>query len=919
MGKLRREYQTRRKGIIRFAAYKLIMRREFERAAHEPLQEDKVVFLELRLPAVSNSYREIFNQLVRDYQLNIHCHFLRTGFVTQEERWKRIFDFARDAATAKYLIYDEGSEIIGALPKRKGQKILNTWHGAGAFKRFGYSTADKIFGADPDTMSKYPPHADYDLVTVSSPEVVWAYAEAMGKEDNPACIQPIGCSRTDVFYQQDFIDAARKRLYARLPQARGKKIILYAPTFRGHVAEATTPDLLDIEEFQKRLGGEYLLVIKHHPVVKERPAIPDSCRDFAFDLSDGVTIEDLLCVADICISDYSSLIFEYALFEKPMVFFAYDLDDFFDWRGFYYDYDELAPGPICQTNAEMIDYIAHIDERFDHARVHAFREKFMSACDGHATERIMTAFFDGALEPYRRKMALSGSFGDIPDSTLDFARYALLLDYLQTIKEIARRAYQAGCGSAPIKGTVALVCDEHVPAAFFNSLRAAYAKDKRGLTLIDDREITPENVADFAAELALCESIICAGEPYLIRMLDMRPETRLIQACPSVLPLRAEGTQTREARSGYYLELLRVAPHIPHYDAIMATAPTLEAAYRANYPLRDAGDGWSGGCNGGMRRAGAATESESNTECKDAAEHKGDIGCQGSMERAGAAEHKDGDSSMRREDVARQADGLLYLGNLGTDLLFNKRFVKKATRHLDELCPQRRGRKTVLVLCHHDNQTLEQAVGLFRFLHEELVEDHFLIFDDYDARSDSWGDAPSYLSSFVVNTRTIATRAQEENDAMAEWDPAAAAAITVPKPLELYEELALADIVISDGRPEAFTLAAAGRQIVVWNAGYGADDDTLVDCRTLLPGAVCNSPEEILALVKDSARASKAQDSGAAMSAGPKDAAMQESAASQGENAGLQEENAAFAREYLAGCDGRTASRLLDWLRDNPA
>jgi len=107
------------------------------------------------------------------------------------------------------------------------------------------------------------------------------------------------------------------------------------------------------------------------------------------DITKDLDIEQLLCVSDICISDYSSLIFEYSLFERPMIFYAYDLDNYFDWRGFYYNYDELTPGPIVTSTEEIIDYIQNLDTRFDKAEVHAFREKFMSACDGHATDRIV--------------------------------------------------------------------------------------------------------------------------------------------------------------------------------------------------------------------------------------------------------------------------------------------------------------------------------------------------------------------------------------------------------------------------------------------------------------------------------------------------------------------------------------------------
>ena len=136
------------------------------------------------------------------------------------------------------------------------------------------------------------------------------------------------------------------------------------------------------------------MIFKHHPLVKKLPEIPEELNGtFAIDATRSMTIEDLLCVSDICISDYSSLVFEYSLFERPMLFFAYDLDEYFDWRGFYYDYNELTPGPVCKMNDEMIDYISHLEERFDRQKVIDFKEKFMRSCDGHATDRILHMVF----------------------------------------------------------------------------------------------------------------------------------------------------------------------------------------------------------------------------------------------------------------------------------------------------------------------------------------------------------------------------------------------------------------------------------------------------------------------------------------------------------------------------------------------
>ena len=99
--------------------------------------------------------------------------------------------------------------------------------------------------------------------------------------------------------------------------------------------------------------------------------------------------EKLLLLADVCITDYSSIAFEYSILERPMLFFAYDLDDYLDERGMYLDYDEVTPGPVCRTNKELISYIKSLPEGFDREEVSAFRQKYAGMCDGHATERTI--------------------------------------------------------------------------------------------------------------------------------------------------------------------------------------------------------------------------------------------------------------------------------------------------------------------------------------------------------------------------------------------------------------------------------------------------------------------------------------------------------------------------------------------------
>lgn len=365
--------------------------------ARKPVKENKVLFVEVREAAISNSFQLLFDRIREKKAYHVHAHYLRSGFVGRLEYIRRCTAMLKDLADAKYVFLNEGCNVIGSIPMRRETILTQTWHACGAFKKFGFSTAELKYGETAQEMKKYPYYGNTAYVTLSSAHIAWAYEEAMLLSAHKDCLKATGVSRTDVFFQADFTAAARKHVYRHMPFAEGRKIILYAPTFRGHASKASSPDCLDIRMLKQALGSEYVLVIKQHPFVRDPAAVPAGCGDFAKDVTKELSIEELLCVSDICISDYSSIVFEYSLFGRPMLFYAYDLEDYFDWRGFYYDYHELAPGPVVRSSEEIIDFIRHIDERFDAERIRRFREQFMEACDGHATDRILELVFGGNM------------------------------------------------------------------------------------------------------------------------------------------------------------------------------------------------------------------------------------------------------------------------------------------------------------------------------------------------------------------------------------------------------------------------------------------------------------------------------------------------------------------------------------------
>lgn len=543
--------------------------RAYRAAAKNPVDENKIVFVEIRLPYLTNSLQIMFDELANNYDYNIHTHFLLNGNTIRADYTQRCINAVEDIATAKYVFIDEGSNALSAMPLRPETKIIQLWHGCGAFKKFGFSTADLIFGESRKEQLRHPFNKNYSLVTVSSPEVAWAYYEAMNIDEKSGVVQATGSSRTDIFYDNEFLDSARRHLYEVVPQAKGKKVILYAPTFRGRVAKAKAPDMLNVKMFYEALGDEYVLLFKYHPHVKNPPVVEDEYKDFAMDVGNVLTIEELLSVSDICISDYSSLVFEYSLFEKPLIFFAYDLDEYFDWRGFYYDYYELAPGLIAKTNFEMIDYIQHIDERFDKKAIQDFRYKFMRSCDGHATQRILEYAFDN-LESHKKPCETFEHFYTVPRVESSYFPYYKRVQLIKEQKEVAQKLYDEARGSLK-KGSV--VAFDIVSQEVLHSIKK---RSKGSVTIVNGGD----KIEDVISAVANAECVIIDSPNTLLDCFKLRDETRVVLLPTDAYPLSVFGKISKQYRSNLFKEQYALAPLYSSVTDIVAPSKMTAGFYK---------------------------------------------------------------------------------------------------------------------------------------------------------------------------------------------------------------------------------------------------------------------------------------------------------------------------------------------------
>ena len=290
-------------------------------------------------------------------------------------------------ATSRVVIADDYFFPIYPVRKRSGVTIIQVWHACGAFKRFGRATLASEWGADEIFLKWVPIHSNYDLTLVSSASIAQIYADAFGQSVETVTAV-FGIPRTDALAPSPRRDAAEREMRARLGLTDNRTTILYAPTFRGaDLKGARAPELLDIAALHRVLGDQYRLILRLHPFVKSAMRIPDEARDFVVDASREPDVNEVMLAADILVTDYSSIIFEYSLLNRPMAFLAPDLDAYERERGFFFDYRSGVPGPVVDTTEQLITWINA--KAFDLQRVANFATESFDVMDGHATERLV--------------------------------------------------------------------------------------------------------------------------------------------------------------------------------------------------------------------------------------------------------------------------------------------------------------------------------------------------------------------------------------------------------------------------------------------------------------------------------------------------------------------------------------------------
>ena len=250
----------------------------------------------------------------------------------------------------------------------------------------GFSRIGKPGGPNPRSLS----HKNYSATITSSEFIRKNYAEAFGISIDK--VYATGIPRTDVFFDEEYKNFIRSNLYIKFPQLENKKIILFAPTFRGNGQKSAYYNFewIDFEKIKQEFGEEYCFVVKLHPFVHNVEEIPED-DNFYLNMTQERDINDLLFITDILITDYSSVIFEASLLNINTVFYVPDLEEYTASRDFYYPFEEYMFGKMAKTQDELIAAIGQ-PENDEKKRVE-FKKKFCGACDGKSTKRVVDTLF----------------------------------------------------------------------------------------------------------------------------------------------------------------------------------------------------------------------------------------------------------------------------------------------------------------------------------------------------------------------------------------------------------------------------------------------------------------------------------------------------------------------------------------------
>ncbi|MGN0681964.1 MAG: CDP-glycerol glycerophosphotransferase family protein [Candidatus Fimisoma sp.] len=277
-------------------------------------------------------------------------------------------------ATSEVVIVDSYCILVSILHHRKNLKVVQIWHALSAIKQFGCQTIGKKDGANALIAQEMRMHRNYDYVLCSSDITAKFFCEAFDVKGES--IVKLGLPRIDYILN---ISARKDSVLEIYPHLKEKKNILYVPTFRKGRPVNLKP-IIDKVDTEK-----YNLIIKLHPLDTISKSEAPAGKDVIFD--EKLNTYDLLSIADIIISDYSSFVIEASLVGKPIYLYLYDYDEYESATGVNLEYAKEKIGKYVFKSAEEL--FESIERPYDLSVVEDLKNRYIDVDTTNCSSRIV--------------------------------------------------------------------------------------------------------------------------------------------------------------------------------------------------------------------------------------------------------------------------------------------------------------------------------------------------------------------------------------------------------------------------------------------------------------------------------------------------------------------------------------------------
>lgn len=367
----------------------------------QKVNDKLIVFASFNGRSYCDSPKAIYNYLINSNEFNDY-NFVWAFSDTEEHKFLeenkntkviniKSNEFLKILGQAKYWIFN--FKIQDYIFPKNNQVFVQCWHGT-PLKRLGCDLEhfNNAMNSISEIRKRYEIEASkFSYFLSPSDFATEKFMTAWNIQNNDIMLQE-GYPRNDFLINYTNKDIQQIKEKLKLNNIN-KKIILYAPTYRDNQHTAgigyTYETEVDFEKLRKELSDEYIILFRAHWLVAQNFDF-EKYKDFVIDVSNHDDINELYVIADMLITDYSSVFFDYANLKRPIIFYMYDLEKYRDdIRGFYLNLDEL-PGKIIEKDDEIIEEIKNMLKKFEYnEKYKKFNEKFNYLDDGQASKRVV--------------------------------------------------------------------------------------------------------------------------------------------------------------------------------------------------------------------------------------------------------------------------------------------------------------------------------------------------------------------------------------------------------------------------------------------------------------------------------------------------------------------------------------------------